>query len=39
MYLRFKLVILLEHHGADQSDDGRIIGEDANHIGPAVDSG
>ena len=30
-------MILLEHHGADQADDGGIVGEDADHIGTALD--
>jgi hypothetical protein len=32
-------VVLLEHHGPDQSHDGRVVGEDAHDIGPPFDLG
>ena len=30
-------VVLLEQEGADQTDDRVVVGEDADHVGPALD--
>lgn len=37
--LQAPLVALLEQHGADQARDGAVIGEDAHHVGAALDLG
>jgi hypothetical protein len=33
------LVVLLEHHGADEASDRRIVGEDADDVGAPLDLG
>ena len=33
------LVVLLEHHGADQPHDGPIVGEDGHDVGASLDLG
>ena len=35
--LQLPLVVLLEQHGADQTDDGRVVGKDADHIRPSLE--
>lgn len=35
--LQTSLVVLLQHHGADPSSDGVVVGEDAHYVRPALD--